>query len=198
MYDYGCKNHSGRILVKRSIRKAAAWCRRAAELGSEIGQSLLGTILSAPGATEASRREAVLLYQKAFRGGASHAANNLAITYRESGDMRRAVLWFKKSAASKKDDGAYIQLGIHYYWGKGVRVDFAEAVRCFRKAIKGKRIAEAERDDAFFYLGIAHLEGNGVKPSLVKGRKLLERANIDNDHLAASRLLKRLKVGSPR
>ena len=197
MYDDGCMNRSGRILVRRSARKTVEWYRRAAELGHANAQNNLGVILSAPGATETSRVEAIAWLKKAARAGSSCAVNNLAITYREDGDLRRAVFWFRKCVVSG-DDGACVELGIHCYWGRGMRTDLAAAVRYFRKATKGKNLSEAERDDAFFYLGIAYLEGNGVKASLLKGRKLLERANIDNDHLAASRLLKGLRASPPR
>jgi TPR repeat protein len=49
-----------------------------------------------------------------------------------------------------------------------------------------------ERDNAFFYLAIAYLEGKGVKKSLAMARKLLERANKDNDHPPAAWLLHRI------
>ena len=53
-------------------------------------------------------------------------------------------------------------------------------------------MSECDRDDANFYLGIAYLEGKGVGQSLRMAQKHLERANRDNDHLAAQRLLKQL------
>ncbi|MBZ5679652.1 MAG: hypothetical protein LAO24_06070 [Acidobacteriia bacterium] len=90
------------------------------------------------------------------------------------------------------DDDALIQLGIHYYWGKGVRKNPIAAVRCFRKATKGKNICEAGRDEAFFYLGIAYLEGKGVRASIPTARKLLQRANVDDDHPAAHGVLQEL------
>jgi hypothetical protein len=189
MYAYGCKTHSGKILVRRSARKTFEWTRRSAELGSATSQNQLGSILCASGATGANWREGINWLKKAFRGGDSTAATNLAITYRENGDLRRAVLWFRKAVASKEDDGAYIQLGIHYYWGRGIRTDHVAAVRCFRKAIRGKNMVEASRDDAFFYLGVAYLEGKGVRRSPRMAQKLLQRANIDKDHPAAYRLL---------
>jgi uncharacterized protein len=192
MYAYGCKTRSGKILVRRSARKVLEWNRRAAELGSVTSQSQLAVILSATGATKANLREAIIWMKKAFHGGYSSAANNLAITYRENGNLRQAVRWFRKAIASGDDDGAYIQLGIHYYWGRGVRTDHVGAVRCFQKAIRGKNMVEADRDDAYFYLGIAYLEGNGVRSSLRMAQKMLQRANIDNDHTAANCLLRQL------
>jgi len=54
-------------------------------------------------------------------------------------------------------------------------------------------MSEADRDDAFFYLGVAYFEGKGVKRSLRIANRLLQRANIDNDHPAAFRLLSQIK-----
>ena len=130
--------------------------------------------------------------KRAFRGGhTSGTPVNIAITYRETGKLHQAAHWFKKATALG-DDGAFVQLGVHYYWGKGVSADHAAAVHCFRRAARGSNMAECERDDAFFYLGIAYLEGKGVRKSLQKARKHLERANKNNDHPAARRMLKEL------
>src|ERR1035441_4863891 len=133
-------------------------------------------------------REALVWLKRAFRGGDSCAPVNIAVTYRETGNLRHAVRWFRKSVALG-DDGALIQLGIHCFWGRGVRTNAAAAVRYFRKAAIGKNISEAERDDAFFFLGKAYLEGRGVKLSIPTARRMLKRANVDNDHPAARSLL---------
>lgn len=140
-------------------------------------------------------REVLRWLKMDFRGLASALpAGNIAVIYRENGDLRRTVAWFKKCAALG-DRGDALQLGIHYYWGKGVRADHVRAVRLFRKAIRSREVSEIseyERDNAFFYLAIAYLEGKGVKKSVAKARKLLERANKDGDHPPAARLLRRL------
>ncbi len=120
------------------------------------------------------------------------AAHNIAITYREIGDLRMAVKWFQKSVDAGDAD-ALIQLGIHYYWGKGVRKNPKAAVRYFRKASKANFISECGRADAFFLLGVAYFEGEGVKRSISNARRLLERANIDNDHPSARKLLLRFQ-----
>jgi len=195
-YDDGCKDKAGRILVGRSKRKAAEWYRRAAEHGCAEAQNALGVLLGSGIASVRNRREALMWLRRAFRAGDNSAANNIAITLREGGDLRRAVHWFRKTVASG-DDGSLIQLGIHLYWGKGIRRNPVAAVRCFRKATKAKNICEADRDDAFFYLGIAYLEGNGVKASVTTARKLLQRANVDNDHPAAFRVLQEIEHLKP-
>jgi TPR repeat protein len=151
----------------------------------------LGVLLGDMDRADSNRREALLWLKRAFDAGESLAASNIAVTYRERGNFKQAVHWFQKVVASGDDD-ARIQLGIHYYWGRGIRKNPAAAVRCFRKATKGKNICEAGRDDAFFYLGLAYLEGKGVTKSVLTARKLLQRANVDNDHPAARRVLQEM------
>ena len=190
-YDDGCKDRSGRILVRKSARKAAEWYRRSAEHGFAPAQNNLGVLLGDGRGVDRNPREALAWLRRAFRQGDSSAATNIAVTYRENGFLQLAVRWLRRSALSG-DDGAFVQLGVHYFWGKGVRTDHAAAVRCFRKAIKGKNISEADRDDAHFYLGIAYLEGKGVRRSLRMAIRLLKRANIDSDHPPAHKLLRQI------
>ena len=190
-YEDGCKDKKGKILVRRSARTAAKWLRRAAEHGCASAQNNLGVLLGDMDRADSNREDALLWLVSAFHAGERCAAGNIARTHRDARDFRRAVRWFRKSIASG-DDGDLIQLGIHYYWGKGVRKNPSAAVRCFRKATRGKNMSEADRDDAFFYLGIAHLEGQGVRASITTARKLLQRANVDNDHPAALSVLQEL------
>ena len=126
--------------------------------------------------------------RKAVHAGDPCAALNIAITYRENGDLRAAVKWFRKSTDGGDGD-ALIQLGIHYYWGKGTRKNPKAAVQCFRMATKARFISEWGIDDGFFFLGIAYREGRGVKASIPRARRLFKRANKDGDHLAAGRML---------
>jgi|HubBroStandDraft_3_1064219.scaffolds.fasta_scaffold98137_2 TPR repeat protein len=190
-YDEGCKDKKGRILVRRSARKAAEWLRRSAEHGCTSAQNNLRVLLGDTEYVGRNRREALVWLKRAFRAGEDIAANNLAITHRQEGNFKKAVEWFRRAVTSG-DDYALIQLGIHYYWGKGIRKNATAAVRCFRKATRGKNICESGRDEAFFYLGIAYLEGKGVTQSIPTARKLLQRANIDSDHPAAHRALQEL------
>jgi len=167
-YQDGCKDKAGKILVRRSARKAIEYLRRAAEHGCAPAQCTLGVLLGDMERAGRNPREALVWLKRAFHAGVSCAASNIAITHRQAGNFRKAVHWFRTSVASGDDD-ALIQLGIHYYWGKGVRKNSTAAVRYFRKATRGKNICEAGRDDAFFYLGIAYLEGKGVRASILTG-----------------------------
>ena len=192
LYGDGCMDHKRNILVKRSAQKSAQWMRRAAEHGNRSAQIALGVLLGNGDGLAKNVEESLLWLKKAFHAGdLSPAAHNVAITYREIGNLKMAVQWFQK-AADAGDDDALVQLGIHYYWGKGVKKDPEAAIRCFRKATKGKNISGFGRDDAFFCLALGYFEGQGVKKSIQTARKLLHRANIDNDHPAAHKMLVKL------
>jgi hypothetical protein len=196
-YDDGCKKRSGKILVERSARKAATWFRRAAEHDCTLAKVSLGVLLSDGKGVVKNIPESLAWSRRAFDGGVIYAANNIAITYREIGNYKRAVYWFRRGA-NAGDDSAFLQLGIHCYWGRGVRKDPAAAVRCYRRAARGENVFDADRDDAFFYLGIAYLEGKGVKASLSTAKKLFQRANVDSDHPAARAFLQELAcAGAP-
>jgi len=162
-YDDGCKDKAGRIVVRRSTRKRAEWLQRAAEHGCSSAQNNLGVLLGDGDGIEKNPKKAFVWLRKAFHAGDACAARNIAITYRQNGDFRRAVHWFRTAIASGDDD-ALIQLGIHYYWGKGVKKNARAAVRCFRKATRAQNICEAGRDDGFFYLRFAYSEAKAQKP----------------------------------
>ncbi len=191
-YEEGCKDERGKVIVRRSAAKATQWLRRAAEHGHGSAQNNLGILLGNGNGVRKNVEEALSWLRKAFRAGDSCAAQNIAITHRENGELKTAFKWFRK-AAEAGDGDALIQLGIHYYWGKGVRRNPRAAVRCFRAATKAKNISGVGRDDAFFFLGIAYHEGRGVQASIPNAKKFLNWANVDGDHVAAHKMLSKLQ-----
>ena len=191
-YADGCKDKRGRMIVKRSPKKAIAWLRRSAEHGNRSAQNNLANLLSSGRAIRKNVGEAFKWYRKALRAGDSSAGLNIAITYRQIGNYTAAVRWFRR-CARQGDGEALIQLGIHCYWGKGLRKDWKTAIRCFRAAIRSENISESGRDDAYLLLGLAHYEGKGVSASLPKAVELIRRANKDDDNPPAREFLRRLK-----
>ena len=186
------KTKPERSVVRRSARKAFEWFRRAAEHGCAPAQNNFGLLLDEGKVVRRNRREALKLDEESVPWRRYLCSEQCRVMYRESGRMREAVRWFKKGVAAGDDD-ALIQLGIHYYWGKGARKNPAAAIRCFRKATKAKNISEGGRDDAFFYLGNCVSRRQGVKVSRPTAKRLLERANIDDDHPAARNALRQLR-----
>jgi uncharacterized protein len=189
LYKDGCLDSKGNILIRRSPRIAAKWFRRAAEHGDGSAQNTLGVLLGNGDGITKNVAEAFFWLRKALHARDTCAAHNLAITYRQIGNLRMAVTWFRK-AADAGDDDARVQLGIHCYWGRGIRKNPEVAIQCFRQAIKGKNLSGHGRDDAFFCLGLGYLEGAGVKKSIGTAVKSFEQANIDGDHSAAGQMLR--------
>jgi TPR repeat protein len=177
-YGHGYKDEQGNVVVEASSKKAAEWFRKSADSGHASAQNNLGIMLSEGDGVVKDVKHAVELLKRAYKGGESSAANNIAITYRENGNFRRAIHWFKKSAD---------------YWGKGVRKNYQKAFDLYQKVVKSKGICEASRDDGNFYLALACLEGKGVTKSVTTAKRLLRRANRDDDHPAARALLQELK-----
>lgn len=187
----GCKDKRGRIIVRRSAARAAQWFRQAAEHGSSPAQNNLGILLGNGSGVRKNVNEALFWLRKAFHTRDAGAAQNIAITYRENGDVKTAVKWFRKSVDGGDGD-AVVQLGIHYYWGKGARKNRKAAVHCFRMATNARFVSEWGKDDAFFFLGIAYYDGRSVRASISTARRRFKRANIDGDHLAAGKMLLQL------
>lgn len=90
-FEDGCKDKKGKILVRRSARKAAEWLRRAAEHGCASAQNNLGVLLGNRERTDKNRREALVWLGRAFRAGERCAASNIAIAHRQNGNFRKAV-----------------------------------------------------------------------------------------------------------
>lgn len=199
IYSDGSRDGRGGLLVRVSPRKAVEWYRRSAEHGNAIAQGALGYLLSEGIGARKDPSEALRWMKRAFRQlGSSGDANNIAVTYRQIGNLGQAVRWFKKAVAAG-DHGDLVQLGVHYYWGKGVRTNHAVGARYFRRALQEVDPTWFEHSDALFYLGLAHLEGRGARRSFRLAQRNLERANKDNDHPAAQRLLRQLtKISSKR
>ncbi|MCC6735845.1 MAG: sel1 repeat family protein [Bauldia sp.] len=80
-------------------------------------------------------------------------------------------------ATAGNADAAY-ELGERYYYGEGVPVDAAQAVRWYRVA------AEAGHTDAQFNLGYAYTAGEGIKQSLAEGMRWYRLA-ADAGHVGA-------------
>jgi uncharacterized protein len=94
------------------------------------------------------KNRAMQLYKRAWRKGNWWAApNNIAILYRERGDMRTMFQWFKRAAA-KGDGSAHLDLAKCYLEGTGVRKNAQSALRCLVFAVSSEHISEAEREQA--------------------------------------------------
>lgn len=97
---------------------------------------------------EVDKREAMRLFQLAWRRGRDTvAANNIAILYREIGKPRATFEWFCR-AANEGDGSAQLDKAKCYLTGEGVRKDAQAALRCLAAAVTSTYISEYEREEA--------------------------------------------------
>jgi TPR repeat protein len=115
-------------------------------LGDSGCQANLGNFYSSGKGTRRSSEKAAFWYKRAYRNGAGYAASNLAIDRRNAGNVRSAVVWFKRAIA-QKDGNACILLAKIYKARKGGQ---KAAVALLRRALRMNRnyISESGREEA--------------------------------------------------
>ena len=82
-----------------------------------------------------------------FRRGSSTASNNIAATYREASNLRRAFHWWRRTAGPEDGD-AWLELGYCLQYGIGIRHNQTAAIRCYRQALKTQYISKFGQEEA--------------------------------------------------
>ena len=86
-------------------------------------------------------------YRLAWLSRNPAAANNIAVLYRERGDDRGMLRWYKKAAA-EGDGGSHLAVAKCYLRGLGVRANTQAGLRSLAAAVASDLISEAEREEA--------------------------------------------------
>ena len=189
-FEDGLTDPKGKVLVRARPQIAVRWYRRSACAGNVHGQMSLGNCLSTGRGVGVRRDDAKALfwYKLALRQGDSCAPNNIATIYRDRGDNRRAIFWYRRAVAAGDRD-ALVEIGVRCYDGIGTKRDATAAVHCFRKAIASKCITQDGCEHAMYRLGLAYFDGRGVRKSLLRAIDWISRANRDNDHPCAQKMI---------
>ncbi len=189
-YQEGYDDLKGRRVIPRDPARAVQWYRLSAEQGNSIAQNQLGVCLSLGLGAPRNLQRAISWTRKALDQGDASAAHNLATIYRDMGQIKKAFEFYHRAVTMGFMD-SLLELGLSLYYGVGVDEDRRAACKCFRKLIQTDQndVAESTRENAFYMLGVAHLEGSGVIRSIAKARALFEKANKDEDHTASQLLL---------
>lgn len=133
---------------------------------------------------KSQRRKAILDLKRKFRCGDPTAAGNIAATYREIGNRRRAFHWWQK-AASLQDGDAWLEVGYCLQYGIGTKMNVRAAVRSYRNALAAYYITEYAKEEAQYHLAIALID-SGNHRSRREVRLLLQQAAEDSDFLQAT------------
>ena len=93
-----------------------------------------------------NRVQALIWYRRAARQGDLSAYSNIAISYRDAGNARRARTWFAR-AVDRGDGGAAVDLAKLLLETKR-KSNTSAAVRYLKVAVKSKYISEDARSEA--------------------------------------------------
>jgi TPR repeat protein len=113
---------------KKDFRNAFKCLLTAAELGDAGCQINLGNFYAWGRGVRKNLKEAAHWYKKAYKNGDRCGALNLAIDKRNAGNVRSAVIWFKKAIAMNDGD-ACIELAKIYIPRKHGQKAAAELLR---------------------------------------------------------------------
>lgn len=192
LFKDGVVDTRGRYVVKPALKRAFNCFQKAAELGNPYGLNALGYCYDLGHGVRANKKKALLYYIKAWK--AHHEpcpASNIATIHRDLGNLRLAFRWYRKAADTGVDGDAFVDVGYCLYYGIGVKTQKSKALAVFQLACRSKFITELGREEAFYHLAVASLDRTGSH-SKQRTRKLLLRANVDNDYPEARELLAQL------
>ncbi|SMF67462.1 tetratricopeptide repeat protein [Allosphingosinicella indica] len=121
---------------------------RGAALGDDYCMSRLAHMFDVGTGVPVDKDRAMRLYRRAWRIGRNIAAgNNIAILYRERGNLRAMFQWFTR-VAETGDGSAQLDIAKCYLDGTGVRADRQMALRSLTAAVRSDYISEYEREEA--------------------------------------------------
>jgi len=187
----GFQDRKGRAVIRRNPAYAFRLLKTAAEGGHNEAAFPLGYAYNLGLGTRRSRRQAVRWYTVDYRYGHSGGSANIAIIYRDLGDLRRAFAWWMRAAAL--DDGDAVDAGYCYQYGIGVRRNVLSAQRLYRRAMAARDISMWGREEALYQLGLSYIDA--LQPQLAL--PLLRKAAKDGDYPEAAAALEQIQTERP-
>lgn len=121
----------------QDFSEAAKWYEKAARLGDPRAQGVMAFFTFSGKGVVKDREKTKYWAEKAASQGDSmgEAFLGALFHYRENPDMKKAILWYEKSAM-KNNEVAQYQLGRIYENGTGVKKDLTKAHHYYRLAAK--------------------------------------------------------------
>ncbi|CAG1020459.1 Secretory immunoglobulin A-binding protein EsiB [Methylococcales bacterium] len=190
-YEYGAADESGILLAKIDPSKALHWHTLSAEQGNQYAQCSLSNILSTGEGIAQDYKAAIYWAKKAMAQGNAQAAFNLGTIYRDLKKPARAFHCYQ-CAASMGDKDSLLQLGLCCLFGFGTKQNFDTAYSYFQEILTAEPSASSQRtkENALYWIALFQLVGMGnTNKSVLSARKLLESANVDDDHEQANEIL---------
>jgi uncharacterized protein len=184
----GSQDRRGRSALRSNPAYSFRLFKLAGSRGYEPAFASLGYAYDTGLGTRRNRSQAMHWYTRAYRGGASIGAANLATIYRDAGDLRRAFAWWMRAAAMGDGD-AMVDAGYCYQYGIGVRNNIASARELYRRAIAARDISMWGREEALYQLALTYVDAGKLRLAL----PFLKRAAKDGDYAEAAAVLTRIR-----
>lgn len=176
-YLEGFNEASGQVVLRRSPKRALSLLESAAAGGNTSALFALGCCFDLGDGVARDPARAEQYYRQAARRGESLAALNLAVLYREKGDLRAAERWLRRAEAFGEPD-AVLELGrmaMRNRWT--TRRSHAAVARLRRLARRGG----PEAPEAMLLIGTAHARGVGARLSPREAIRWFQRAGERGD-----------------
>jgi TPR repeat protein len=115
-----------------------------AKIGDKSCQLNLGHCYDAGSGVRKNRSAAFYWYRRLYRRGDACAANNIGTIWRDEGQPKRALSWFKKSVRLG-DDEAHLEIAKHHLQNEH---DPAKAMPHLQKVCRSNCVTEASQETA--------------------------------------------------
>ena len=132
---------------KGELQQAFVLFTQAARLGDRSSQLDLGYFYDQGLSVKKDKKKALEWYRRAYRQGDAGAANNIATVYRDFGNTRRMLWWFRQAAAMGDLD-VLLDLGKRYEEGLAVPRNAARAKVFYRRVLADKCATEDDKGEA--------------------------------------------------
>lgn len=142
--------------LDKDMDEALRWWRKAAEQGIQDAYCRIGECYGEGNGVLRNAYTAVEYFKKAADKGHSYAQYSLASVYLLMGLTEEAAKYFEK-AAEQGNAEAQFNLARMYYFGNGVKQDYAETVKWLEKA------AEYDYWPAVYALGYCYILGKACR-----------------------------------
>jgi len=129
------------------LRKAFTLFLRAAELGDKASQVDLGYFFDNGLSVKKNKKKALEWYHNAYQQGDAGAANNIGTVYRDLGETKRMLWWFRKAAAMGDPD-VLLDLGKRYESGLAVPINLGKARVFYRRVIASPHATDDGKAEA--------------------------------------------------
>jgi TPR repeat protein len=161
--------------------EAAEWYQRAADGGSAVAKTSLGSLYEYGDGVAQDDVKAAELYRAAMPDDPWSFASLAYLTENGLGGVKQdhaEALRLYRLGSEAGDTWADVKIGEMYEYGTGVPVDYAEAMRWYDRAVKG--------DEALAYVNLGNLyaDGHGVPEDDAEAERLYQ-VGIDRGLSAA-------------